>query len=37
MTRKRVLYITSYGATAYAVANGRLTDEAQFTADDQGL
>jgi hypothetical protein len=37
MTRKRVLYITSHGATVYAVANGRLTDEGAFTADDQSL
>jgi hypothetical protein len=37
MARKRVLYVTSHGATAYAVANGRLSDEGEFTADEAGL
>ena len=37
MTRKRVLYVTSQGATAYAVAGGHLTDQGAFIADEAGL
>jgi hypothetical protein len=37
MTRKRVLYVTTQGATAYAVAKGRLLDEGDFNFDEPGL
>jgi hypothetical protein len=37
MARKRVLYITSHGATAYAVDSGRLSAEGEFSADDAGM
>jgi hypothetical protein len=37
MARKRVLYITSHGATAYAVGNGRLSTEGEFSDDEAGM
>jgi hypothetical protein len=37
MARKRVLYITSHGATAYAVDKGRLSVEGGFRDDEAGM